>query len=790
LCLPVADRVQKPTLQNRNNVRIRLKKLLYPIGAFLLASLMLATWFGDVMLQPNSIITEAGGDGLKNHFVFAHYVKNDTGFHFSGMNYPYGEHIFYPDQQPIVTVPLSFIQRNIASVAHLSVGISNVLMLYSVGFCAVFLFLILRKFNLPPWYSLVAAALIAALSPQIYRFAAHQALGSTVYIPMLWYFLLQWEDQPKKWLWGIGIVLTILVFGGLHLYYLPLGTLFLMAYGFVLFLANIKHLKTVFSKLAALAFMAILPIVLFQILITATDPMLHTRIQNPWGFFHYVAQFESIFLPYYTPFSDAINYFIKLPAIRFEGYGSIGIIGLLVFLLLIIRSFRFLLKRKPKRLFRLTGTVRLNHYIWSATLLLLFSMGVPFIWGMEWLLEILPKIKQFRSIGRFNWAFFYVFMVYASLHIYLIYKKIHQKSRPILAYSFIGLVFVLWSVNDYTFLEHARTYNSNAFKTNTFHQEKLPYIDSLHAKGYQITDFQAMVGLPFYHRGSDKVRVIGSALTLDRASIEAYNLGLPMLNSYIARSPIGHSMNVGQLFSDTILPRMGLQDFPNQKPLLAVFYDDPNQPLSSIEQHYIHQSEYITSYENYHFYKMPLSILEHNNTAQIQRFENRDSLFDYQWKGDSFAVSDTAMSFFHYNDFENGNSDIAFTGNKGISINDGGDLELYNGKIDLDSGEVLTITVWLECDYRQANAKLYHEVLGKKGQVIGLGYANHSLNFQDGWLRIEYDLRAEPSIYSHRIVLRNPKIITADALLMYPKGTDVYFKHQNGRLMWNNFPLK
>jgi hypothetical protein len=169
-----------------------------------------------------------------------------------------------------------------------------------------------------------------------------------------------------------------------------------------------------------------------------------------------------------------------------------------------------------------------------------------------------------------------------------------------------------------------------------------------------------------------------------------------------------------------------------------------------------------------------------------------DDLYPLNWKGYDFAVSDTSMSFFHYDNFEDGNSEIAFSGNKGISVNDGSELELYNGKIDLDSGEVLVVSVWVELDYREFIANLYHQVLDENGKVIGgwLTKASQMLNYHNGWLRLEYEIKAEPHIYSHRLFLNNPKVIVADDLLMYPKGNEVFMKQSDGKLKFNNFPLE
>ena len=52
--------------------------------------------------DPSRVIPELGGDGIKNTFTYLYQCMYGHGYWFSGMNYPYGEHIVYTDAQPVL----------------------------------------------------------------------------------------------------------------------------------------------------------------------------------------------------------------------------------------------------------------------------------------------------------------------------------------------------------------------------------------------------------------------------------------------------------------------------------------------------------------------------------------------------------------------------------------------------------------------------------------------------------------------------------------------------------------
>jgi hypothetical protein len=77
------------------------------------------------------------------------------------MNYPYGEHVLFTNCQPAISNTLKFISQNIIDVSDYTVGLINLMMLFSIVIAAAFLYLILKEFNLNWVYSIFIAVGVA-----------------------------------------------------------------------------------------------------------------------------------------------------------------------------------------------------------------------------------------------------------------------------------------------------------------------------------------------------------------------------------------------------------------------------------------------------------------------------------------------------------------------------------------------------------------------------------------------------------------------------------------------------
>ena len=139
------------------------KSLILLIGITLVLILIL---FKDIVIHPNSYLFGPGGDGIKAYYVACYYIKYDSGTHFTGMNYPYGENVVFTASQHIVYFILNWIENHIFQISDYTIGIYNILMIFSILPCVLLLFKILKYHFLPTWYAFIVSVIIGFLSPQ------------------------------------------------------------------------------------------------------------------------------------------------------------------------------------------------------------------------------------------------------------------------------------------------------------------------------------------------------------------------------------------------------------------------------------------------------------------------------------------------------------------------------------------------------------------------------------------------------------------------------------------------
>ncbi|MEL6654300.1 MAG: hypothetical protein AAFQ87_26220, partial [Bacteroidota bacterium] len=257
---------------------------------------ILDLFFGQAVWDPNEYFLGGSYDGLKNYFTPSWFVKYDAGTHFSGMNYPFGEHVSFTDNQPLFSWLINLVDDHIYPIADHTVAVLNSLVLWSLILGMLMLYKIGRHYGLPAWYAVPVAIVLALLSPQIHRFAGHYALAYVAYLPILWWSLIRMTDGPRPW-WATGGSLLWLFLGGLiHPYYLLMGSIF--GFAFLGLQAIPAHRGRSFrrKKLIQAVLVLLLPLIVFQIFMAITDPVTD-RPPVPSGFFYYRARLEAIFLP-------------------------------------------------------------------------------------------------------------------------------------------------------------------------------------------------------------------------------------------------------------------------------------------------------------------------------------------------------------------------------------------------------------------------------------------------------------------------------------------------------------
>ena len=85
----------------------------YFVGSLIVQCLLIFAVFHHIILEGEQYLFSNHHDGLKNYFTYYTYLlqaKHDNPFIYSGMNYPFGDYIFYTDNTPLFAFLIKWIK--------------------------------------------------------------------------------------------------------------------------------------------------------------------------------------------------------------------------------------------------------------------------------------------------------------------------------------------------------------------------------------------------------------------------------------------------------------------------------------------------------------------------------------------------------------------------------------------------------------------------------------------------------------------------------------------------------
>ncbi len=749
---------------------------------------------GGFIFEANSRLFNPGGDGIKNYFTFAYQLKHGKGWWFDGMSYPYGEHLLFTDSFAAYAWLLNFIDNHIITLHPYSVGIINLTVLLSFGLCSWLLYKILRHYKLANWYAVPAALCICFLSPQIMRLEFHYSLAFSLYVPMLWYFLLKFLSTSKL-KWSLFIIVGICFFGLLHPYYLPLGSFFVLAFAAIYALQNIQQLKSHSRTLILLFATALLPIILLGIFTGMTDPVTDRHIA-PYGLWVYKSQFESVFFPSFGPIRHWWA-FAKLPGVEMEGMAYVGFWGLLVLVIIGIRTIWRLLNRQFKTALQFSEAKTLNAFLWGAILLLILSFALPFIW-FGFLLDWIPQLRQFRSLGRFAWAFYYVYSVFVAYYFYQIIQACRQKAEQhngsginfckIASIALPVIILGFWLFEGIINIHTTAQIMYGHKNENYIFKDNDDYIQYLTAAGRKVEDFQAILPVPYFNNGSEKWYLYRDGRAAAQAYKCAFETGLSIAALHSPRSSISQAARMTQLFSSDCIEKNLLKDIGDKPFLLLVFNNSNKKPD---EQQLINKANQLYKNEKITLYELPLSAFE-TRFEKIKKnyLTQQDSL----QKGIDF-LTNTAPANIILKRFDDGKAS-PFAGNGAAHSGDSIRITLHDGI--LNEPGVYQVSVWTPGDnYRPGFPKLFHYQYNQKGEQVGLDVISPKFEteiYGDGeWVMAKIVFRYQSPGNRVHLYLESEDLkttgIVADEFMVRPLAADVYYGEMEEQVMYNTYKI-
>jgi hypothetical protein len=401
----------------------------------LLTTLLLAAgvlWWlhGNWLLRANEVMLSGSPDGFKNYLTSAWHVQHDTGAtHYGGMSYPYGEHVLFTDNQPLLSTAMQWWNRHISNIGDKTVGLVNIFQVLSILLGCGILYVLLRKLHLPVWYATFVTLGMIFLSPQQARFEMHFGLSHTWIFVLLLLLLCRYEERQSKRYQSLLIGILVWVAAQFHFYYLGLAALFLGLYTLYQWVSN-PTWRNIWSRTMHLTAMVLLPYVLLNVWIQWSD-FATDRPAYPYGFTSYIGRWEGVFLPYenFKLYQWIDRNIVPIRRIDTEAMAYAGLLCLLFTGWAFYRRFRIFDAEWEQAAHHRVHKRYLGGIFTAALLLLIFACGFPFaIDGMEWMVDYMGPLRQFRGLGRFTWAYFYTCNI--VLFYVLWHKMYYLKTVP------------------------------------------------------------------------------------------------------------------------------------------------------------------------------------------------------------------------------------------------------------------------------------------------------------------------------------------------------------------------
>jgi len=546
--------------------------LITVVFALVLTTIMLS----DIVIHPWHVMTELGADGGKNHFTFLYQALYGNGIWFQGMNYPYGEHIVYTDGQPALSVMLSMFKGSMTIGRALAIMWWLIALSYVLS--VIYNYKLLTHFGVRPIIAMCFAGLITAFSPQVFCIAGHYALAYACIIPMLFYWTVQYYSSGRK-KYPVFIFITGVITSFTHPYFaavILMWTLF-YAVGYCLLVKDTLLKK--FVHVARLLLAVITVFVIFGVFMKITDPI-KDRPVVPFGILANCTHIKDVITSDYSPIWHAFRGQGVFKKISFggEGYTYIGLAMMVVVIVSLVLGICNKWRKQPLRNIVSAGGFQ-PVWIFIALAALLFGMGAPFTWHMEWLLDYFSMFRQFRTLGRFTWIFYYIITIYGVVVVYTWYARNMAVGRPVLANVILLLTMFIWGFEAYGYINFTRAAANKGYNNyDTFVCTGVKTWPQFLADHYYRSDsFQAIMVLRFFEVGSEKLWLEHntdiSAWAVATGIQSSMQLHQPMVNCMMSRTSWGQAFKQVRTVGGPYTEKPVLEELNSDRPFLLLVLD-------------------------------------------------------------------------------------------------------------------------------------------------------------------------------------------------------------------------
>ena len=753
-------------------------------GAILILFLMvglLALRFPDFFQSPNSKVIEPYGDGYKVYAVMEYHARYDTCYSFyQGMNYPYGEHVIPADAQPLISNTVKFISAYLVDITGYTRAILHFSLLFSILLCAFFLFRLLYRLDSPVWWAVAVAAGITFLSPQLHRMASHYGLSHTAALAIVLFLLLR-LDESRSWRMSAWIAVAVFCFSMLHFYFFAILSFFISFYFLASFLRRPRWQK-IPRYVFHYSIQVLLPLAFFYFWMYHGDPV-EGRTGQPWGFFVFHSIWEGVFTSLFQPHFQWIDEnVIRIEQVQYEGAAYIGLVAGVGSIILLAR---WIAGRFRQPIVRAGGerNAYLNKIFWAALALLLFSFGYPFtIPGLEGWLDYAGPIRQFRSVGRFNWAFYYVINI-------IVFTELWQwaKGRPWrVALSALALAVLYFEA-------------FNSIYAVNLGLDEVPELQAgkrySEIEGINYDEFQAILTVPYFNVGSDNLWFHGEGEIVPRSLTLSTQTGLPTTSAMLTRTPLWQTLKQVQLILEPYRRPAILDDFPNDKPLLLLVANYHFEQQKERYQHLLEGTQLLYETDSYRLFRLPLATFAERINARVREINHTINTDTLSLHPHGVFLSKDSNQTFYYESFDSLTTASYYRGGGAMKGPAADGVVVFDGSIPRQAAlGWYTFSVWMYLgeDLRARSEAQILEYLPEGEQEVYQQrfhvYGQVKAIDNDGWGLLEFRFIPQLADSRIRFTIRNEELgqqpLYLDELFIRPEVDDVYRQEDN--YVWKN----
>lgn len=612
---------------------------------------LLVTWQHWTWVSaPNAYLLGNTAKTYKNYMTTAWHVSHDPDYlHYGGMNHPYGEHVLFTDNQPLLSAAMQWWNWRIANLNDHIVAIVNRFQWLSLVFACGFLFLLFRKLHFPVWYAGLTALVLTFLAPQYQYIDQSFGLSHTFVIPMLLYWLCRYEERQSRRYQSLHIGFGVFLTAQLHFYYFGLAVAFFTAYLLFQIFRDFRW-SNIRARISHWIVMIVFPYLLLTFWQQISDYALDRPLDEP-SFLTNLGCWEGVLLPPsgFALFEWLSPYLVRLRTMPHEAIAYAGFFALPFTLWLLFSGFRMFGRKWGRAAYHRTHRHYLRGILVAGMLTALFAFGFPFaLPSMRWMTADLGLFQQFRHLGRFTWIYYYTLnipLLYALWNVSVRYTGLKNGGWEWLRWPIaLGPVWVL-AIEAFIFQHHKHI----ELRPNVLRKEAVTSGAPKHwLNTVDFSSYQALLPLPYYHIGAEIVRMgLQDSTLFEQTQLTAFHTGIPDLGVFLDRTSTSQALKSIQFALLPAAEPLLLNDLDDTRPIAIMA--DAHQWLTLPNQypHLLRKAEPIYEGNGVKILRVwPDSIRQ--AISALQYDIRREATRKASIRRDGWALSNASLPFAHF----------------------------------------------------------------------------------------------------------------------------------------------